>query len=99
MVTAFIMAITGIFSFKSPVTGTIRGTVSPPDGATRAWAISGRDTMRTNLSGGLFELSGAKAGVYRVIIEAEPPYKNGTRDNVVVADGQTVDIGVVSLDK
>ncbi|KAI9450908.1 hypothetical protein F5148DRAFT_1152619 [Russula earlei] len=99
LVTATILSVTVLFSFKAPVAGTIRGTVSPPDAAVRAWAISATDTMRTNLSGGLFELSGAKASVYRVIVEAEPPYKNGGKDNVVVTDGQTVDIGVIKLDK
>lgn len=93
------LATAGLFAFKAFEPGSIKGTVSPAEGATRAWALSSTDTLRTDVTGGTFEIKGAKAGTYRVIIEAASPYKNAAKDNVTVADGQAVDVGTIVLEK
>ena len=89
----------GFFSFRAADTGSVKGTVNPPDGAVRAWALSATDTFKTTISGGTFEIKGAKAGTYRIIIEAAKPYKNTAREDVVVTDGAPVDLGVIELVK
>jgi hypothetical protein len=43
---ALSIAAAGLFAFKSIETGSIKGTVTPADGATRAWALSTTDTLR-----------------------------------------------------
>jgi hypothetical protein len=94
---ALSVATAGLFAFKTIDTGSIKGTVTPADGATRAWALSSTDTLRADVQSGSFEITGAKAGTYRLIIEAKPPYKNTAKDNVKVADGQPTDIGEIKL--
>jgi len=93
------VAIAGMFAFKGVQGGSVKGTVSPVDGAVRAWALSATDTFRTDISGGGFEITGMKTGTYKVIIEAKPPYKNAAKDGVQVTDGSATNIGEVVLEK
>lgn len=96
-IVALSIASAGLFAFKSIDNGSIKGTVTPAEGATRAWALSTTDTLRADIKSGGFEIANVKAGTYRVIIEAKPPYKNTAKDNVKVADNQPTDVGEIKL--
>jgi len=37
--------------------------------------------------------------VYKVVIEAKPPFKNAAKDGVTVQDGQAADAGEIKLEK
>lgn len=94
-----VAATAGLFAFNAVQTGSIKGTVTPADGAVRAWALSGTDTLKATIDKGSYEITGAKAGTYRVIIEAKPPYKNVAKDGVTVVDGQPTDAGEIKLEQ
>ncbi len=94
---ALIIAAAGLFAFKNIDTGSIKGTVTPADGATKAWALSTSDTLKAEIQSGSFEITNVKAGTYRLIIEAKPPYKNTAKDNVAVADGAPTNVGEIRL--
>ena len=96
---AISIATAGLFAFKGIDTGSIKGTVTPADGATKAWALSSTDTLKADIQAGGFEITGAKAGTYRLIIEAKPPYKNTAKDNIVVNDGQPTNVGEIKLNQ
>ena|SRR5438105_1567640 len=96
---ALAIAAAGLFAFSGIKTGSIKGLVNPADGATRAWALSATDTLRADINKGTFEITDAKPGTYRVIIEAKPPYKNAAKDGVTVSDGQPTDIGEIKLEQ
>ena len=97
---AFSIAASGLFAFNSrPLTGSIRGSVSPADGASRVWAVSSSDTAAGNIQSGAFEIVVAKEGTYKVIVEAKPPYRNAAKDNVTVMNGQSTDVGVINLER
>lgn len=96
-VVALSIATAGLFAFKDIDTGSIKGTVTPADGATRAWALSATDTLKSDIKDGSFEISNAKPGEYRLIIEAKAPYKNQAKENVAVVDGQATDVGEITL--
>jgi hypothetical protein len=96
---AMTMAVAGIFAFTHLKNGSIRGTVSPADGAVRAWAESATDTLRATVVNGAFEITDAKSGTYKLIIEAKPPYKNAAKDGLMVNDGQPTDAGEIKLEK
>jgi hypothetical protein len=91
------IAAAGLLAFKNIDTGSIKGTVTPADGATKAWALSSSDTLKADIQSGSFEIIGAKAGTYRLIIEAKPPYKNTAKDNVTVTDGAPTNVGEIKL--
>jgi len=98
--TAFValtMASAGLFAFKHIDTGSIKGTIVPADGGTKAWAVSTSDTLQATIQSGSFEITGAKTGTYRLIIEAKPPYKNTAKDNIAVADGAATNVGEIKL--
>ena len=96
---AFTIAAASLFAFTKIETGSIKGMVTPEDGAINAWAISGTDTLKAAINKGAFEITEAKPGTYRVIIEAKPPYKNAAKDGITVADGQATDIGEIKLEQ
>jgi hypothetical protein len=87
------------FAFKNIQGGSIRGSVNPPDGAVTVWALSSTDTVKTPVNSGNFELPNLRAGTYRVIIEAKPPYKNAAKEGVMVSEGGTTDVGQIILEK
>jgi hypothetical protein len=96
---AVTFAAAGLFAFNSLRSGSIKGTVSPADGAVRAWAESSTDTLRAPIINGSYEISDAKPGTYKLIIEAKPPYKNAAKDGINVTDGQSSDAGEIKLEK
>lgn len=80
-------------------TTTIKGTINPPNGASQVWALSSSDTLKANVSNGTFEFKDAKPGVYSLKVEAIAPYKSASKEGVQVADGATVDVGEIKLEK
>ena len=96
---ALAFAAVGFFAFDGIKAGSIKGMVNPADGAVRAWALSSTDTLRADVNKGTFEITDAKPGTYRVIIEAKPPYKNAAKDGVTVTDGQATDVGEFKLEQ
>ena len=93
------LAISGatLFSFKAFEGGAVKGTVTPADKAVRAWAISETDTVRADVQNGTFEIKDVKPGNYNVIIEAQEPFANTRKKDVVVTEGQTTDVGEIQL--
>lgn len=89
----------GLFAFNAITNGSVKGTVNPADGAVRSWAINGTDTLKTDIASGAFEITDAKPGTYKVIIEAKAPYKNATKEGVEVKDGETTDLGEILLEQ
>jgi len=94
---ALCIATAGLFAFKTKLEGSIKGTIVPADGATKAWALSTTDTLKAAIAAGSFEIRNARPGTYRIIIEAKPPYRNTAKDNVVVADGEVTNVGEIKL--
>jgi hypothetical protein len=93
----FIAAI--LFAFTFLRAGSIKGTISPSDAGVRAWAESATDTLRAPIINGSYEITDAKPGAYKVIIEAKPPYRNIAKDGIMVNDGQPTDVGEIRLEK
>lgn len=94
---ALTVAAFGAFAFKGPDGGTIAGKVTPADGATEAWAVTGSDTLKTPVNDGAFKFTHAKAGTYTVIIGAKSPFKPATLTDVKVEDNKSTDLGEIKL--
>ena len=88
-----------LFSFNVlQKTGTIKGTVSPANKAKVAWAISQKDTLHADVENGAFEFKDVKAGTYSIIIEAQEPYANTRKKDIVVTpDAPVADVGEIKL--
>ncbi len=93
------IAAAGLFAFNAMTAGSIKGKVSPAEAAVRAWAESATDTVNAAIQNGSFEIGNVKPGVYKLVIEAKPPYKNLAKDGVNVMDGQATDVGDIMLNK
>ena len=92
-----IIAMAGLFAFKAPFAGSIKGIVVPTDGGSAAWAVSATDTFKAGVVQGSFEILNVKPGTYRVIIEAKAPYKSAQKDSVQVGEGMAADAGTFML--
>lgn len=80
--------------------GSVKGSVNPPDGATRATIISATDTFKSMINAeGVFIITDVKPGNYNLIIEAKVPFKNATREDILVTEGGTADVGEIKLSK
>jgi hypothetical protein len=90
-----IVAVALISSFAKDRSG-IQGTIDPPEGAKRIWAVSGKDTVSIIPAPGSFIMD-VKPGSWKLVVEAVLPYKNAERESILVTDGQITDIGLIKL--
>lgn len=98
--TAIAAIAAGLLSFTMLDGGSIKGTLNPGNSAVRVWALNATDTFRTSVGQGTsFEISNVKAGTYRLIIEATPPFKNTAKDSVTVVDGSATDVGELKVNQ
>lgn len=86
------------FAFRSEDPLFITGKITPADGATAVWAISGTDSTKALLENGTFALS-VKPGTYTVMIDAADPYKDVTKKNITVSEKKPKDLGEIKLKK
>ena len=86
-----------LFSFNSLQTSSIKGTATPAENAISAWAVSGADTFKVAVQNGAFEITNVKPGTYSLTIEASAPFVNAIKNDVVVTEGQTTDVGEIAL--
>lgn len=84
-------------AFKGADYGSISGKVTPADAASQVWAFQGADTLKAPITDGAFNIQGAKAGSYTVIVGAKSPFKNITVENVKVEEDKTTDLGEIRL--
>lgn len=85
-------------AFISPdrVKSGIYGSIDPPDGAKKVWAINGTDSVSTVPLTGKFFLE-VKPGTWKLIVEAVAPLKNAVVENILVQEGESADAGVIKL--
>ena len=91
-----IISIVLISSFASMDRSGIQGTIDPPEGAKRIWAVSGKDSVSIIPAPGSFIMD-VKPGSWKLVVEAVLPYKNVERDAVLVVEGELTDVGLIKL--
>jgi hypothetical protein len=74
----------------------ITGRVSPADGVNMVWVVSGKDSLKSPTSAGLFTFS-VKPGVHQLVIDAKAPYKDVVMDNLNVTENEVLDVGEIVL--
>jgi len=98
MVIITALAVT-LFAFKTLAPASITGRVTPPEAVKDVWAVSLTDTARGSITQGSFIINNVKPGTYKVIIDANAPYKDVVKEGVSVTEGQPVDLGEIKLDR
>jgi len=93
-----IVSLVLVSTFASNFRSGIQGTIDPPDGARQIWAVSGKDTVAIIPAPGSFIID-LKPGAWKLVIEANPPYKKAERESILVTDGEITDIGLIKLDR
>src|SRR6476469_5645119 len=91
-----IISIVLISSFSSMDRSGIQGTIDPPEGARRIWAVSGKDTVAIIPAQGSFIMD-VKQGSWKLVVEDVLADKNAKRESIRVTDGQITDIGLIKL--
>lgn len=85
-----------LHAFRIIQGSTITGRVNPPGEVETVWAFSNSDTIKGLLKEGAFALT-AKPGLWKVIVDAKPPFRDAIIENVEVKANQTTDIGEIRL--
>ncbi len=85
------------FAFTFIKDGGIQGKVTPPEGAVQVLAVSGKDTLKTEINNGSFLFAAVKPGTYTLWVKAKAPYKDTSLENVAVVDSATTDVGEIKL--
>jgi hypothetical protein len=86
-------------AFRVSLNSPVKGSVSPANGAIRAWLISRADTLNSPVIEGNFMITNVKPGNYILMLEAKPPYRDSFKPDVLVVDGQPTDVGVIQMNK
>lgn len=94
LVAAFVLF--SAFKYMHQLPTGIHGTVDPQKSVKTIWAISGTDSVSTIPVAGMFSIE-VKPGNWKLFVEAIPPYKNTTVENVAVPEGQNTDVGTIIL--
>jgi hypothetical protein len=82
----------------STTTGTVTGSVSPANGASRVLLISGADTLKATPSGfGEYTFEEVKPGPYQVMAKPFPDHEAPAPVAVSVSAGQTTTVPVITL--
>jgi hypothetical protein len=77
----------------------VKGSVSPPNAAIRAWLISKADTLNAPVIQGNFMITNVKPGNYILMVEGKPPYRDSFKQDVLVVDGQPTDVGIIEMNQ
>jgi hypothetical protein len=75
----------------------VKGSVTPANGAARAWLLSKTDTLSGPVIQGVFMITNVKPGNYLLMLEGRPPYRDSFKQDVLVVDGQPTDVGVIEM--
>jgi hypothetical protein len=86
-------------AFRSYWNSPVKGSVNPPNGASRAWLISKTDTLNGPVIQGIFTILNVKAGNYVLMVEGKPPYRDSFKSDILVVDGQPTDVGLIEMYK
>ena len=97
----FLLGIVAFLSlaFRIYYNSPVKGSVSPANGAGRAWLISRNDTLNAPVIQGNFMITNVKPGNYTLMLEAKPPYRDSFKQDVLVVEGQPTDVGVIEMNQ
>lgn len=87
----------GVLAFTLVREGGIRGRISPAETVAQVLAITGTDTLRTDVASGRFSFANIKKGTYTLWIKTTLPYKDTTVEQVAVIDSAVTDVGEIKL--
>jgi hypothetical protein len=91
-----ILAIICIHVISSLPTGFISGKIYPESTGESVVAIRGTDSVKTTSKNGFFVMR-VRPGNWKVIVSGKEQTKNIIRDNLIVNQGQQVNLGEIRL--
>jgi hypothetical protein len=75
----------------------ITGKISPAEACETIWLIRAKDTLKTPVVWGNFSRQ-VKPGVYKLLVGANPPFKNVSIGNLEVKQNHVLDVGEIILE-
>jgi len=96
LLTCIIFFAVSAFITRGNFISSIYGTIEPAEAAKKVWAIKGTDTLTIIPEAGKFSIA-VTGGIWKLQIEAMPPYKNAVVENIRVEEGKSTDAGMITL--
>ncbi len=91
-----IIVIIGIHAERVIHSGSIEGSVYPTNFTPSVVAVQGNDSVKAVSNGGHFGMR-VQPGVWKVIFAMKAPNLGSVEKNVMVSEGQRVDLGEIKL--
>ena len=86
-------------AFRPLKNSVVKGSINPPDASIRAWLASKTDTISGPIQQGNFSINDVKPGIYMIMVEGIPPYRNTIKEGINVVEGQPTDVGVIEMQR
>lgn len=96
MLCAATITVASAFVARKNTMSGINGTITPADGASKVWAISGKDSVAALPAAGKFSLD-VKPGSWKVYVQAVKGYKDAVVENIIVENDRYADAGEIKL--
>jgi len=91
-----VLVIAGMHTIRARSSGFIKGKVYPAKSSESVVAINGRDSIRSPNINGYFGMR-VKPGMWKVVVSEREQVKNVVRENLLVGEGQNINLGLIRL--
>src|SRR5258708_10193881 len=91
-----VLAIACAHSIRAKRSGFIKGKVYPANSTESVVAINGKDSIRSSNTNGYFGMK-VTPGMWKVVISDKEQAKNVVRENLLVGEGQNINLGVIRV--
>jgi hypothetical protein len=93
---AVIAVVVCFHAFRSLPTGFIRGKIYPGNMGESVVAVRGKDSVKTRSNNGVFVMT-LKPGNWKIIVSGKEQTRNIVRENLIVNQGQWINLGEIRL--
>ena len=91
-----VLVVAGMHAVRAKNSGFIKGTVYPVNSSESVIAINGKDSIRSRNTNGYFGMK-VKPGMWKVVVSNRARGKNVVRENLLVNEGQNINLGVIRI--
>ncbi len=85
-----------LFALTTTSLSSVSGRVTPADQVVAVWIIKDKDSSKADVINGIF-IANVAPGIYKVVVKAKAPYKTVVVENIEVKEGETTNVGEITL--
>ena len=91
-----VLVVAGMHALRAKSSGFIKVRVYPANSSESVMAINGKDSIRSSNTNGYFGMR-VKPGTWKVVVSDREQVENVVRENLLVNEGQNINLGVIRI--